>query len=194
MKRIRPFLLSALLALASFSLSAAGAEGEEAVAAKFLGLPVEIWKTINLFLILGLFVYLLKKPIRAHFGARKSGVDEELDRARQERDDAVRLAAEMKARLARLESEVATIRQRGTADGDAERKAQIQAAEIEAEQLRRGAAEEIERRLAAAKQELARAAADLAVSKAKELVVAAVTDDDRRRLFDESLQKISRIQ
>jgi F-type H+-transporting ATPase subunit b len=194
MKRLRPFLFFLVLALASFPVWAAGAEGEEAVAEKFLGLPVEIWKTINLFLIVGLFVHFLKKPIQAHFGARKSGVDDELDRAKKERDEAVNLAAEMKARLLRLESEVASIRQRGSADGETERKAQIEAAEKEAEQLRRGAADEIERRLSAAKQDLARAAADLAVSKAKELVLGAVTEEDRRRLFDESVQKISRIQ
>jgi F-type H+-transporting ATPase subunit b len=194
MRRFRPYVFSIVLALASFPLWAAGAEGEEAVAEKFLGLPVELWKTINLFLILGLFVYLLKKPIRAHFGARRSGVDEELDRAKKERDEAVKLTLQMKARLATLETEVASIRQRGSADGEIERRAQIEAAEKEAEQLRRGAADEIERRLSAAKQELARAAADLAVSKAKELVAEAVTEEDRRRLFDESVQKISRIQ
>ena len=194
MRRLRPLLVFVFFSLASLPARAAEAPGEEAAAEKFLGVSVEIWKTVNLIVIVGLFVHFLKKPVRDHFGARKSGVDEELDRARKEREEAVTLASEMKARLARLEAEVEAIRQRGSADGESERKAQLEAAEKEADQLRRGAADEIERRLSAAKQELARAAAELAVSRAKELVAGAVTEEDRRRLFDESLQKISRVQ
>ena len=170
-----------------------GAE-ETAVPEKFLGLPVEIWKTVNLLLFLGLLVYFLGKPFNRYFRKRREDLDEQLDKARTDREQALALAAEMRVRLSKLESEVVAIRLRGAEEGEAETAAQLAAAEKEAENLLRGAAEEIDRRLASAKQELARAASDLAADRAKEILSRSITDEDRKRLIEESVLKISRIQ
>ena len=188
MKRIAPYLLSATLLLAS--APAWAAEDEEA-AQKFLGLPVELWKLANLLLILGLLVYFLGKPFNTHFRKRREELDDAIDRAAAERDRALALAAEMTARLASLEKEVAEIRARGAREGETEKGAQIEAAAREAELLRRNAADEIERRLAAAKKDLARAAADIAADRARETLAGAVTEEDRRRLLDESVRGVS---
>ena len=157
-------------------------------------MTVELWKTVNLLLFLGLLVYFLGKPFNQFFRKRREDLDELLDRAKKDREQALSLASEMRARLAQLEGEIVEIRRRGAAEGEAEKAAQIAAAEGEAENLRRTAAEEIERRLAAAKQELARAASGLAAVRAKEILSTSITDEDRKRLLDDSVQKISRIQ
>jgi len=188
LRRFLPFLTTAVLFLAS---APAWAAEEEEVAQKFLGLPVELWKLVNLLLILGLLVYLLGKPFNTHFRKRREDLDDAIDRASAEREKALALAAEMTARLASLEKEIAGIRQRGSSDGESEKRAQIEAAVRDAETLRRNAAEEIDRRLSAAKKDLARAAADLAADRARDVLAGAITDDDRRRLLDESVQSVA---
>ena len=188
MKRLLPYLTTAALLLAS---APAWAAEEEEAAQKFLGLPVEIWKLVNLLLILGLLVYLLGKPFNTHFRKRREELDDAIDRAGAERDKALSLASEMTARLASLEKEIAEIRARGAAEGENEKRAQIDAATRDAEMLRRNAADEIERRLAAAKKDLARAAADLAADRARDVIAGAITDEDRRRLLDESVQNVA---
>jgi len=188
-KRLLPYVTTAALFLTS---APAWAAEEEEAAQKFLGLPVDIWKLLNLILILGLLVYLLGKPFRTHFRKRREDLDEAIDRAGVERDKALALASEMTTRLASLEKEIAGIRARGAAEGENEKRAQIEAAARESETLRRNAADEIERRLAAAKKDLARAAADLAADRARDVLAGAITEDDRRRLLDESVQGVSR--
>ena len=189
MKRLAGLFASVAIVLAA---APAWAAEEEEVARTFLGLPVELWKALNLLLILGLLVYFLGRPFRTHFRKRREDLDNELDRAAAERAKAIALAAEMTARLASLEKEIAEIRQRGSVEGEHEKRAQIETAVREAENLRRHAAEEIERSLGAAKKDLARAAADLASMRARDVIAAAITDDDRRRLLDESVQNLSR--
>lgn len=189
MKRLRSLFVSAALVLAAAPVWAAE---EEEVAQKFLGLPVGVWKILNLLVLLGLLVYFLGRPFRIHFRKRREDLDDALDRAAVERDKAIALASEMTARLASLEKEIAEIRQRGSTEGEHEKQAQIEAAAREAENLRKSAAEEIERSLAAAKQELARAAADLASARAREVIKITITDEDRRRLLDESVKNLSR--
>jgi F-type H+-transporting ATPase subunit b len=176
-----------------FALPLQAAE-EAAAPEKFLGLPVELWKTANLLLFLGLLVYFLGKPFNQFFRKRREGLDELLDRAKTDREQALVLAAEMRVRLSKIESEVVEIRRRGAEEGETEKAAQLAAAEKEAENLRRSAAEEIDRRLASAKQELARAASSLAAARAKEILAQSITDEDRKRLLDDSVQNISRIQ
>ncbi len=188
MRRFLPYVTTAVLLLAS---APAWAAEEEGVPQKFLGLPVDIWKLVNLILILGLLVYLLGKPFNTHFRKRREELDEAIDRAGVERDKALALASEMTARLASLEKEIAGIRARGAVDGENEKRAQIEAAARESEMLRRNAADEIERRLAAAKKDLARAAADLAADRARDVIAGAITDDDRRRLLDESVRNVA---
>jgi F-type H+-transporting ATPase subunit b len=187
-KRVLPYLTTAALLLAS---APAWAAEEEEVAQRFLGLPVELWKLVNLLLILGLLVYFLGKPFNTHFRKRREDLDDAIDRASAEREKALALAAEMTARLASLEKEIAEIRARGSREGESEKRAQIDAAAREAETLRKNAADEIDRRLASAKKDLASAAAALAAERARDVIAGAVTEEDRRRLLDESVADVA---
>ncbi len=191
MKRAARVLLALAVCLTTAPLWAAVA-GEGEAAEKFLGLPVTLWKAVNLLLILGLLVKLMGKPFNSFFRNRRTELNERLDRALADREEAVRLAAEMKARLDRLEGEIAEVRERAIAEGEAEKAAQLAAAEKDAEELRRGASEEIDRRMELARAELARAAADLAARQASELVAKTVGPEDHRRLFEESVGRLGK--
>jgi len=170
-------------------LALMAAETEEHAAA-FLGLPLWIWQLANLVLFLGVLLYFVARPIAAMFRKRQLEVEERLREAKALRAEAARLEADVHARMARLDVEIAEIRARGVAEGEAERAALAERADREVERARREAEAEIGRRLAAAKLELKRTAADLTASTARELLSAQITDDDRRRLLEESVTRL----
>jgi F-type H+-transporting ATPase subunit b len=170
------------------ALSAA-AEGAEH-AATFLGVPLWIWQLANLGLFLGLLYHFVAKPLTAYFRRKQLEVEERLREAETRRREAARLETEIQQRMARLDAEILEIRARGTAEGEAERAALIERASAESDRVRKEAAEEIARRLESAKEELRHAAADLTASSAREIVSRQITEDDRKRLLEESVRRM----
>jgi F-type H+-transporting ATPase subunit b len=167
----------------------AASETEEHAAA-FLGIPLWIWQLANLVLFLGVLLYFVARPIAAMFRKRQLEVEERLREAKAMRAEAARLEADVHERMARLDVEIAEIRARAVAEGEAERVALAQRADQEVERARREAEAEIARRLTAAKLELKSTAAELTASTARELLSAQITDDDRRRLLDDSVKRL----
>jgi len=94
--------------------------------------------------------------------------------------------------MARLDRELAEIRARGVAEGEATRAELIRRAEQEADSVRRQAQEEIGRRLESAKAEIRRVAAQLTATTAREILSGQMTEEDRRRLFEESVARLER--
>jgi F0F1-type ATP synthase membrane subunit b/b' len=160
-------------------------------AAAFLGLPLWLWSLVNLVLFLGLMLYFVARPLAAMFRKRQLEVEERLREAKALRAEAARLEAQVLERMVRLDQEIVEIRARGIAEGEAERAALSEKADREVERVRREAEEEIGRRLAAAKQELRRTAADLTASAARELLAVQINEEDRRRLLEESIARLA---
>jgi F-type H+-transporting ATPase subunit b len=160
-------------------------------AANFLGLPLWLWQLANLALFLGVLLYFVARPMAAMFRQRQLDVEKRLNEAKALREEAAQLGAQVKERMSRLDSEIAEIRSRGHAEGEAERAALAERADREVERVRKEAEEEIGRRLAAAKQELRKTAADLTAGVARDMLAAQITDDDRRRLLDESVARLA---
>ena len=167
----------------------AASETEEH-AATFLGIPLWIWQLANLVLFLGVLLYFVARPIAAMFRKRQLEVEERLREAKAMRAEAARLEADVHERMARLDVEISEIRARAVAEGEAERAALAERADREVERARREAEAEIERRLAAAKLDLKRTAAELTASSARGLLAAQITDDDRKRLLEESVARL----
>lgn len=182
---------TALLCLMAAPLRAMAFAGGPEATEKFLGLPVDIWKTLNLVVILGVLVYFLGKPFNDFFRKRREELDERLEKAIQDRDEATRLLARMEERLGGLSEQVEQIRRRGVAEGETEKRLHLELAVREADELSRHAGEEIDRRLAVAKAQLARAAADLAADSAREMVGKMLQEEDRHRFFQESVEKVA---
>ena len=176
---------------AVFPLALLAQEAEEH-ASRFLGLPLWIWQLANLVLFLGVLLYFVARPLAAMFRQRQLDVEKRLTEAKALREEAVQLGAQVKERLSRLDQEIEEIRSRGRADGETERAALTERADREVERVRKEAEEEIGRRLASAKQELRKTAADLTAGVAHEMLSAQITDDDRRRLLDESVARLGK--
>jgi F-type H+-transporting ATPase subunit b len=176
---------------AVFPLLLLAQEAEEH-ASRFLGLPLWIWQLANLVLFLGVLLYFVARPLAAMFRQRQLEVEKRLTEAKALREEAVQLGVQVKERLSRLDQEIEEIRSRGRADGETERAALTERADREVERVRKEAEEEIGRRLAAAKQELRKTAADLTAGVAHDMLAAQITDDDRRRLLDESVARLGK--
>ena len=176
--------------LAALPLGSMLGEVEEH-AATFLGLPMWLWQLANLALFLGVLLYFVARPLAAMFRQRQLAVEKTLEEARALRAQAASLEAEVHERMARLDREIAEVRARGVAEGEAERAALSDKADREVERVRREAEAEIGRRLAAAKHELRRTAAALTASTARDLLAAQITDEDRERLLEESVRRLS---
>jgi F-type H+-transporting ATPase subunit b len=167
------------------------AQEAEEHAAQFLGLPLWVWQLANLALFLGVLLYFVARPMAAMFRQRQLDVEQRLAEAKALREEAAKLGAQVKERMSRLDREIEEIRARGHAEGETEKAALAERADREVERVRKEAEQEISRRLAAAKQELRETAADLTAGVARDVVAAQITDEDRRRLLDESVARLA---
>ena len=159
----------------------------------FLGLPLWLWQLVNLAAFLAVLLYFVARPLAAMFRNRQLAVEERLREAKALREESARLGAEVHARMARLDSEIAEIRARGLAEGEAERRLLTEKADREVERVRRESEAEVGRRLALAKQELRETAAELTGNAARDLLAAQITEEDRRRLLQESVESVDRL-
>jgi F-type H+-transporting ATPase subunit b len=167
-------------------LAEEGAEHAE----KILGMPAWLWQLANLVLFLGVLVYFVARPLTEAFRKRQLEVEERLKEARKRREEATRFEEEIRERTARLELEVAQIRAEGLAEGESARAALEERAVEEAERVREASRAEIERRLAAAKAELRQAAAGLTATSATDILSREITEEDRRRLLEDSVSRL----
>ncbi len=172
------------------SVLSLGQEAEHAAAP--LGIPLAVWQLANLIGFLAVLFYFVARPLTNLFRQRQLEVERRLKEAQERRADAAKLEAQVHERMAQLDRELAEIRARGVAEGEAARVELIQRAEQEAEAVRRQAEEEISRRLEAAREQLRAAAAELTALAAREILSAEVTEEDRKRLFVESVAKLER--
>ena len=156
----------------------------------FLGLPMWIWQLVNLVAFLGVLGYFVVRPLTQAFRRRQQAVEDRIIQSRKQREEAARLETEIHTRMAQLDRDLAQVRARGLVEGEQARTELIRKADEEAERVRREVEEEIARRLAFAKEELRRAAADLTAAAAIERLSVEITPEDRRRLLEEAVKNL----
>jgi F0F1-type ATP synthase membrane subunit b/b' len=181
-----------LLSLSSFALPAAllfsSEEGEHA--SSWLGLPITVWQAVNLILFLAVLVYFVAKPMSAAFRKRQDEIEERRREAEKQKAAVERLSADIRERTAKLEREIEEIRKQGVVEGQAERAELAARADEEVARVGRETTEEIGRRVAAAREDLKRAAADLTASTAETILAREINDADRQRLLTESVETL----
>jgi F-type H+-transporting ATPase subunit b len=165
-------------------------EGHEA-ARGFLGVPSLVWQFLNLGLFLGLLWYLLRKPLAGFLNDRKSGVTAALAKADDDRRRAEQLSAELKARLASIETELANLKAEAGREADAERTALLARSQADADHILVRARADLDNRVRAARAELTAYAGDLSVDLAREILRKTVTQDDEKRLLAEGVARLS---
>jgi F0F1-type ATP synthase membrane subunit b/b' len=150
----------------------------------------EAWKFFNLFLFIGVIVFILRRPISEAMRARREGIRRDLMRAQEERNAALAKLEEVEARLGLLDAEVATVREQAKKDALLEKERIARATEEEAQKLRDQAVREIEGAGKAARQELRRFTAEQSVQLAEEMIRRDIRPEDDAHLVEMSIDEL----
>lgn len=161
---------------------------------KHLGIPDFIWLPVNLTLFLYILQRYVGRPMSAFLDARREGIAEDLANARNQLEEADRLQADMKKRLSDIEGELAEIKAQAEADGAAEAERIAAQASLDEERFLKRVDDEISRREVETRARLAQDAADLTAQLARDLLSREMTDADRRRVFDRSLEAMRQLE
>jgi len=160
---------------------------------KFLGLPAWIFKLINMLLFIGVLGWLIGGPIKKALSERGAGIKKAAEEARERRIKADQVASDIQARLAQLEEEVKSIAERAVQEGERQKRDLIAAAETEAAKILASARTEVDNKLKNARRELTEYAGQLASDRAEQIMRERMTDEDRARIFRESLREVEEV-
>jgi F-type H+-transporting ATPase subunit b len=156
---------------------------------------LELWKFVNLIIFIACALYLHRRfgrPIREALRSRSEGIRRDLLRAREERDQALAKLAEVEARFAGLDSEVAAIKERARAEASEEKERIRLSTEREVAKIREQAKREIESAGKAARQELRRFAAQESVRLAEQILAKEIGPEDDARLTALGIEELGR--
>lgn len=181
-----PAVLGRLAAIMLLVLSAAPARA----ASEGADLNHLVLTALNLAILVVVLVWAGRKPIRSFFTQRRVQIQDHLDSAANERDEAEARYTSWQRRLLELDSELDRLRGQARERAEAERDRILADASAAAERIRRDASAAIEQELRRARDELRREASDLAVELAADMLRGQVSQADRDRLLDEFIQKV----
>ena len=151
----------------------------------------ELWKFVNLAIFVTALIIVMRKfGLPALFAERKETIKRELARAQQERDAALAKLKEVEERLARLDTETATIKEQSVREAAEERERIARLTETEIGKLGEQAAREIESAGKAAKKELRRYTAEQSVRLAEEIVRREMKPEDDARLIANNIEDL----
>jgi F-type H+-transporting ATPase subunit b len=151
----------------------------------------EIWKFINLALFVTALILVLKRfNVSEAFRNRRETIKADLARARQERDAAVAKLKEVEERLARLDAEVATVKEQSRREAQEERDRIARNTETEVAKLTEQAQREIAGAAKTAKHELRRYAAEESVRLAEEMIRREIKPEDDARLITRDIAEL----
>ena len=152
---------------------------------------MSFWQAANLVVFLGLLVYFLRKPASTFFKDRRQEIEEGIRKTEESRKRAEQLAAEMEARLAKLDTELAAIHEHAKKEATAEQAELLRLAEEDARKIVERVRADMETRVRHARKELTTYAGDLAVEIARDVLARSVTPQDEERLLREGLSALA---
>jgi F-type H+-transporting ATPase subunit b len=164
--------------------------GEHEAPKTYFGIPGWILKLVNMLLFFGVLGWLIGGPIKNALAARRVQIKTDADEARARRAKADQLAGDIQARLTQIEADVRGIQERAQVEGEKQKRELIAAAEAEAQKILQSARNEVDNRLKHARHELTEFAGELATQRAEQILREKVTDQDRARLFEESVREV----
>jgi F-type H+-transporting ATPase subunit b len=152
---------------------------------------MEPWKWANFLVLAGGFGYLIGKNAGPFFDGRTAQIRKDMVEAAAARQDAEARAAEVQRRLDNLETEIAALRAEANRQGEAEAQRLTQQTAAEVAKIQAHAEQEIVAAGKAARLELKRYSAGLAIGLAEQKIRARITsstEDDLVRSFVDNLK------
>ncbi len=147
------------------------------------GIFLPIGQLFNLVLVIGVLVWIARKPLTTFFVARTQTIRERLAEAQAEHKEAEKNLAEIQSRMSRLDDEVREIKEQAEREAQEEYHRLVSAAERDAEKIVERAREEIEGMTRAALLELREHVAELSVRLAEDRIRREITEEDKSRLI-----------
>lgn len=191
-KRALPFAAALLVPALAFALDgevheeAHGEHGEHGWDSTAL-----IASFVNFAILIGVFVHLFRDKLKTFLKERKAEVADALNEAARLKADAEAKHKEYTERLAKLDQELAQIKQDVIAAGIKERDRIVADAEHKASRMRQEAHFLVEQQVKQLRSELAREAIDGAVAAAEALLLKTTTSYDQQRLAQDYLNALS---
>jgi F-type H+-transporting ATPase subunit b len=183
-----------VLAWAAPVLASEGAEaggGGSALITPHIGLI--FWTLVTFLLLLFVLSKFAWGPIIQAMNAREDGIQNELDKSRNEREEASRLLEEHRAMLTLARKERADAVEAGRRDAERLKTEILDEARKQREQLLKQAETQIDAGLRQARAGLKDAAADLAIQAAGKLMGKNLDDATQRRLVEDYLADLERL-
>jgi F-type H+-transporting ATPase subunit b len=173
-------------AAVSVALASSGGGGEQAAAD-----PMEwVWKIVNFAILIFILVKFGGKPIRNFLKARTEGIKKSLDDAREAKELAQRALDEVQEKSGTRDSEIEEIISSAKASGEKERERLVQEAVKMSEKLIEQTRANIDYEVKQAREAIKAEAAEIAMELAEKKIRGQITEEDRKRLFEEALTKL----
>jgi F-type H+-transporting ATPase subunit b len=150
-------------------------------------------QAINFGLLLFILVKLLYKPLLTKMNERTEAIRSSLEEAKAARADAERERAEHAAKLQASLAEAQSIRATALKEAAEEQRRLVEGARAEAARLVEAARNEMAQDVRRARQELRQEVADLATSVAERLIRKSLRDEDHRRIVDDAINRVERV-
>ncbi|MDQ3280325.1 MAG: hypothetical protein M3Q69_02830 [Acidobacteriota bacterium] len=170
-----------------------GQNAEEHHEKTYFGIPGWILKLANMLLFIGVLVYFVGGPVKKAFADRGEAIRRANEEARERRARADQMASEIQARLSAIEAEVRAIHQRAETEGERQKRDLMATAETEAQKILATARTEVDNRLKHARAELTEYAGQLASERAEAILREKITEQDQRKLFQDSLREVGEV-
>jgi F0F1-type ATP synthase membrane subunit b/b' len=158
---------------------------------KYLNYPgFEAWKFFNLLVFAGILYYLLRPSVSKAFQEKRADIRAQLQKAQAERDAAVAKLQDVEQRLAKMDDEMAAIRDKSEKEAVAEAARMKQATDEEIAKIKEQAQREIDGAAKVARQELRQFTAEQSVKMAEEILRREINAADDARLMKAQVAQI----
>ena len=149
-----------------------------------------VLKFFNFFVLVGLLLYFVGKPLKAYLSKRHDTVKTRLEETEKVLKDAQAIRAQYQERLDKLDGEIEVFKKQTMQEAEAEKKKIIEEAHAFAERIREQArltAEQENKDMARRiKEEISR----LTMEKAEQLITEKITQSDHDKLVEEFIVKL----
>lgn len=147
-------------------------------------------RTGNFVILVAILVKLLKKPLGNFLTTRRQDIQKLLADLKLKQEDAARVSAEYKAKLAALDEETKKIVAELLSEGEAEKRKIIQAAERQAAYIKQQAEIAVQQEIKAARERLQEEVAELSVAAAEQLIQKNIKGEDQDRLVKDFMKRV----
>ena len=152
-----------------------------------------LWILINFAVLMWLLEKLLFSKLRAKTASKSDAIRGELDRASEARKAAESVMTDVRARLGKLDSEVASILDEAKARAETDRTRIIEAAQAEAERIKAAARSGAEREAELRRRQLEAEIVESAIARAEVILRGRITATDHIRMVDDFVGQVGSV-